>query len=549
MSCSPVDTAARESPALARPGASGDQVRKRRAVGSTSRHTARVSFLDPVQALRAVRARDTRFDGVFFIAVTSTRIYCRPICPAPSARADRCRFFVSAAAAERRGFRPCLRCRPELAPGVRLLLAPHDVASVDAVAALAHRAAHRIASGALDGRTVQALADEFGVTDRHLRRAMERELGASPAELAQTRRLLTAKQLLTDTALPVSRIADAAGFSSLRRFNALFRERYRLAPTALRRGMRARTGDPIGQATDTVTVSLAYRPPYDWAAMLSYLAARVTTGVDFVDRNGGGRYWRTVRIGDAVGVITIAPGPRTQRAHALRVTLSSTLVPVLVPVLARLRRLLDLDSDPRVVQQHFAADPLLGPLVAARPGLRVPGAFDGAELAVRTVIGQQVSVRGANTLAARLVERYAVALPSTVRAHAPAELTHLAVTSEQIVTAGVERIATLGLPRRRAEAIVSMAAACAAGDFPELVESTAADPLAVMRRLDALPGIGEWTAQYIAMRALAWPDAFPDGDLVLRKAAGHESAMRLRMRSEQWRPWRAYAAQQLWTAS
>ncbi len=346
----------------------------------------------------------------------------------------------------------------------------------------------------------------------------------------------------------MSRIADAAGFSSLRRFNALFRDRYRLAPTALRRGVHARSCARAPETADVVTVSLAYRPPYDWTAMRAYLAARVTTGIETLEPSADGAYWRSVSMHGAMGVISIAPAARTQRGHALRVTLTASLVPVLVPLLARLRRMFDLDSDPRAVERHFADDAVLGPLVGARPGLRVPGAFDGAELAVRTVIGQQVSVRGANTLARRFVERLADELPASLRPHAPEALTHVAVTPAQLVDAGVDAIAAIGMPRGRAVAIVSLAQALTDGQFPELVDGQVSDPIAVMRRLDALPGIGAWTAQYVAMRALAWPDAFPDGDLVLRKAAGGISAAQLRARAESWRPWRAYAAQHLWAS-
>ncbi|MCU0634911.1 MAG: helix-turn-helix domain-containing protein [Gemmatimonadaceae bacterium] len=508
-----------------------------------------MTTLDPAQAYRALRARDPRFDGVFFVGVTSTRIYCRPICPAPCARADRCRFFVSAAAAERRGFRPCLRCRPELAPADVAREATQLIASVDAVTTLARHAAARIAAGALDVHSVETLATELGVSDRHLRRVLERELGASPAALAQTRRLLTAKQLLTDTALPVSQVAYAAGFSSLRRFNALFRTRYRLAPSALRRGARVHDSHATdGDVPDSVSLWLSYRPPYDWPQMLRYLEARATAGVELVTHARGGRYWRTVALRNAIGVLSIAPAPRGGRTNALRVTLSASLVPEIVPLLARVRRLLDLDCAPRAVAAHLGEDPLLGPLLAARPGLRVPGAFDGAELAIRTVIGQQVSVRGANTLARRFVERLATPLPDAVRAHAPEELTHVAVTPAQLRAAGGDAVAAIGMPRTRAAAIVSLAEAIGRGDFPELVDAAAPDPVATMRRLEALPGIGAWTAHYIAMRALSWPDAFPDGDLVLRKAAGSISAVQLRTRAEAWRPWRAYAAQHLWAS-
>jgi AraC family transcriptional regulator, regulatory protein of adaptative response / DNA-3-methyladenine glycosylase II len=487
-------------------------------------------------------ARDARFDGVFFVGVTTTRIYCRPICPAITPREDRCRFYSSAAAAERRGFRPCLRCRPELAPGGG---DAHEPASVDAVAALARVAAARIAAGALDRQSVTELAASLGVSDRHLRRSVDRELGASPAELAQTRRLLTAKQLLTDTTLSMSAVAAAAGFRSVRRFNALFQQRYRLSPTALRRDVRIGAVAESDATHAMLSLWLSYRPPYDWEAMRSYLAMRATAGVEWVTER---EYWRTVSIDGAIGAIRIGLASGTRRRSALHLSFTPSLLPVLVQLLTRLRRVLDLDCHPRIVAAYLGDDPLLSESVAARPGLRVPGAFDGTELAVRTVLGQQVSVRGANTLARRLVERLATPLPTTLRAQLPDALTHLAVTAEQIVSAGTDVIATIGMPRTRAAAIVSIARS-SLEEIPELHDGWCTDPHTVMLRLRGLPGIGEWTAQYVAMRALRWPDAFPEGDLVLQKSAGGLSAARLRARAESWRPWRAYAAQHLWAMS
>jgi AraC family transcriptional regulator of adaptative response / DNA-3-methyladenine glycosylase II len=351
---------------------------------------------DDARLYRALTARDARFDGVFFVGVTSTRIYCRPVCRAPCPRPEHCRFFVSAAAAERRGFRPCLRCRPELAPG-----AP---ASVDAVRRLAQVAAARIAAGALDRGGLDALAADLGVTARHLRRAVGREVGATPVALAQTRRLLTAKQLLTETDLAVTHVALASGFGSVRRFNALFQARYRLAPGALRRGARRAAEGGTSDAAapnappEVVTLSLAYRPPLDWEALLAHLAARATPGVEHVDaRDGGaGRYRRVVALDGHHGWIAVGAPPRPRGARAaaavapvLRLDVSTTLLPVLVPLLARLRHLLDLDADPGAIAAHLGADPRLAPLVARRPGLRVPGCVDGFELAWRAVLGSR----------------------------------------------------------------------------------------------------------------------------------------------------------------
>ncbi|MEO8560770.1 MAG: AlkA N-terminal domain-containing protein [bacterium] len=494
--------------------------------------------LDDAQLYRALRSHDARFDGVFFAGITSTRIYCRPVCRAPAARAENCRFFSTAAAAERRGFRPCLRCRPELAPAPPTEAAhqPGSEASVDAVAALARSAATRIAAGALDSGGIDELAAELGVTARHLRRAVSRELGVTPVELAQTRRLLMAKRLLADSSLPMARVALTSGFRSVRRFNTLFRDRYRLTPGDVRR--RALT--PV-DASDAIVLSLAYRPPYDWTAMLAHLAARATPGVELVTADGA--YRRTIQLGGQSGHVTVRASS-TRDTHSLRVELSPSLLPVLAPLLARMRRLFDLDADPRAVSSHLRQDATLSALVARRPGLRVAGATDGFELALRAVLGQQVTVRGATTLAGRLTQFAAESVSG-----APDGLTHLAITADRLADARASALTTIGLTRARAECIVALARAVASGALPELTgEGTCVDPSSFVRRFVALPGIGQWTADYVTMRALRWPDAFPAGDLGLRKAMGGLTVARLRTASEPWRPWRAYAAQHLWAS-
>jgi AraC family transcriptional regulator of adaptative response / DNA-3-methyladenine glycosylase II len=483
-------------------------------------------MLQPTEYYRALVARDPRFDGIFFVGVTSTGIYCRPICRAPKPRADRCRYFSTAAAAERRGFRPCLRCRPELSPGS----APG--VSADAVRRLADAAAERIAAGALDAGGVDALAAELGVSARHLRRVVERELGASPVDLAQTHRLLTAKRLLTDTALPVTQVAFASGFRSIRRLHTLFRERYRLSPGALRRS--ARTAPRRNLAEPGLALSLSYRPPYDWSAMLGWLTSRATPSVEEV---AGGRYRRAVRIGGYVGVVSVGAAPR---GAALEVELSPMLLPALVPLLTRLRRLLDLDADPATIGSALGRDPWLAPLLERRPGLRVPGAFDGFELALRTILGQQVSVRGASTLAGRLAQRLGEPLPPDLAAE---RLGRLPVTAERLADASETEVAGIGVPRARARTMIALARAAAER---RIDLSPGADVTATRRALLGMPGIGEWTADYVLMRALRWPDAFPAGDLGLRKAAGGIAAAKLRQHAEAWRPWRAYAAQHLW---
>ncbi len=485
--------------------------------------------LKPAEYYRALLTRDARFDGIFFVGVTSTGIYCRPICRAPKPQPERCRYFSTAAAAERRGFRPCLRCRPELSPGS----APG--VSADAVRRLAAAAAERIAAGALDDVGVDRLAADLGVTARHLRRVVERELGASPVELAQTHRLLTAKRLLTDSPLPVTQVAFASGFGSLRRLNALFRERYRLSPAGLRRA--ARTPARRRPTTEAgLRLSLSYRPPYDWPAMLAWLAPRATLGVEAI---ADGRYRRAVRVGEHRGVLAVGAKPKTS---ALRVELSPSLVPALVPLLTRLRRLFDLDADPAGVREHLGTDPWLGPLVRRRPGLRLAGAMDGFELALRAVLGQQVSVRGASTFAGRLAALVGEPVASEPGG-SPDGLTRFAVTADRLADASEATVAGIGVPRSRAGTMISLARAVAGG---RLDLTPGADIERARKELIAVPGIGEWTAEYVLMRALRWPDAFPAGDLGLRKAAGGITAAQLHRRAEAWRPWRAYAAAHLW---
>jgi AraC family transcriptional regulator of adaptative response / DNA-3-methyladenine glycosylase II len=500
-------------------------------------------MLDPEICDRALAARDARFDGVFFVAITTTGIYCRPVCPARVTRRERRRFFATAAGAERAGYRPCLRCRPELAPGL---------AAVDAVPRLAQAAALRIAAGALNERGVDALAAELGVSARQLRRALERELGVSPVELAQTHRLLLAKRLLTDTSLPVARVAFASGFGSVRRFNALFRDRYRLNPGALRprvpedrhavapRGAAGRRSSaPTGDG-EAITLTLAYRPPLAWGALLAFLALRATPGVEVVE---GERYGRTLRVDGHTGLVFVdrAPAHSTRRAarpvDALRVRLSASLLPALMPLLARLRHLFDLDADPSAVEGHLAHGGLEA-LVRRTPGLRVPGAVDGFDLALRAVLGQQVSVRAATTLAGRVAAAFGERLDTGHPA-----LTRLAATPERVADATVPQLATLGLTRARAHSILALARAVAAG---ALRLGPGEDVAATTRQLTALPGIGEWTAQYVAMRALRWPDAFPAADLALRRAWSGASPAQLARAAERWRPWRAYAAVHLW---
>ncbi|REK06076.1 MAG: DNA-3-methyladenine glycosylase 2 family protein [Planctomycetota bacterium] len=473
--------------------------------------------LDHDACYRALLARDARFDGVFFTGVRTTGIYCRPVCTAKTPARGSCRFFTSAAMAEREGFRPCLRCRPELAPGR---------APLDAVRSVARVAAARIEAGGLNGGGLAHLAGELGLSTRQLRRAVRQEFGVSPIELALTSRLLMAKRLIAETNLPMTEVAFASGFASVRRFNDAFAAHYRLTPTIMRRNHRTPGGG------DCLRLLLAYRPPYAWRELLNFLGERATPGVECV---GDGSYRRTVAVGKHRGWLGVSP---VKDRNLLAAKLATTLVPVLPAVLGRLKNLLDTDARPDAIEAHLRGDRTLAPLVRRTPGLRVPGAFDGFELAVRAVLGQQVSVRGASTLAGRLAARFGEPIDT-----AQACLNRLAPTAERLAAARVSDIGGIGIPRPRAESLRSLARAAADGEI-ELAPGP--DPAAAVAGLVELPGIGDWTAQYIALRALRWPDAFPAGDLGLRKALGATSAAEVTSRAERWRPWRAYAAMHLW---
>jgi AraC family transcriptional regulator of adaptative response / DNA-3-methyladenine glycosylase II len=426
-----------------------------------------------------------------------------------------CDFFKHAAAAERAGFRPCLRCRPELAPGS---------APVDAVARLARAAAARIEAGALNDGSLDDLAAELSISTRQLRRAVEHAFGATPVELAQTRRLLLAKQLLTETVLPVAVVADASGFASLRRFNHLFSARYGLSPSSLRRGAE-------NAKTDVLRLRLSYRPPLDWPELLGFLAGR---GAASVEAARDDRYLRTVQIDKHRGWIAV--GPR-RGAEALDVELSPSLLPVLVPLLARLRALFDLDAQPLAIAEVLGSDPRLAPLLAATPGLRVPGAFDGFELALRAILGQQVTVKAATTLFGRFAQAYGESIETPF-----AELSHLSPQAARIAAAPLQDLIDLGLTQARARTIHGVAHAQIDGHLRLAPGLDAEAQLAVFR---ALPGIGDWTAAYVGMRALRLSDAFPYSDLALCKALGVTPREALRQ-SEAWRPWRSYAALHLW---
>jgi AraC family transcriptional regulator of adaptative response / DNA-3-methyladenine glycosylase II len=472
---------------------------------------------------RALSARDRRFDGLFFVGVTSTGIYCRPICPARTPKQANCRFFASAQEAEQAHFRPCLRCRPELAPGS---------APVDDSQRVAQLIVQRLEDGTIGNDAgLESIARQFELSSRQVRRIVQKELGVAPIQLLLTRRLLLAKQLLTETSLAVTEIAFASGFSSLRRFNDAFRTRYRLAPSRLRK--QAHAGSGLAGTTDTSTLQLVYRPPYDWHGVLRFLSTRALRDVEWVTDSS---YARTVTLGEARGWIRITHAPDK---HALLLEFTHSLTNVLPALLTRVRALFDLNARPDLISAHLGLDPRLLPLLRKTPGLRVPGAFNGFELGVRAIIGQQVTVKSASTVGGRIVQAFGERLVTPY-----AELNRLSPTPARLARATVTELATLGMVRARADSIITLSRAHEAGELA--LDAGVSHPLRVMQRLEQIPGIGPWTAHYIAMRALAWPDAFPKEDIVVRQRLGNLTASQAERRSQAWRPWRSYAVLLLW---
>jgi len=514
----------------------------------------------------ALHARDARFDGVFFVGVSTTGIYCRPVCVARTPGRDRCTFFTDAAQAEKAGYRACFRCRPEAAPGA---------APVDARSRLVRAALARVEAGFLNDASIEALAQALGVTDRHLRRVVADEVGASLVEIAQSRRLAMARRLLSDSGLSVAAIAFVSGFGSVRRFNALFARRYGRAPSRWRRagadvgsertgrtskGAVARAanghgngrggqgqGDDAFSIGGALSLRLSFRPPLPWTDLLAFLGPRAIAGVEQVV---AGAYRRTVRVGKDVGVVSVA---MDRGGDSLRATVAPQLVDHLMRIVSRLRVLFDLDARPDVVAAHLGGDPLLAPFVRQAPGLRLPGAFDPFEAAVRAVLGQQISVRAAATLAGRLVARFGQPLPSEAIVQPPpiatAEpgargLTHTFPTPHELAAAPVKELASIGLPGARAATLQGLAALFTDATFLSAMETGEGGE--VTRLLKQVRGIGDWTAAYLAMRALHDPDAFPAGDLGVRKALGGLALKDAEARAAAWRPWRAYAVMHLW---
>lgn len=480
-------------------------------------------MLSDSDCYRALAARDPRFDGQFFVAVKTTGIYCRSICSARTPKATSCLFVETAAAAENAGFRPCLRCRPELAPS-----SPAE--------SLEDALYSAIRSRALEGDSVDELAQRAGFSARQLRRLMVQSFGVTPVQIVQTERLLFAKKLLQETNLPTAQVALSAGFGSIRRFNALFLSRYELSPSALRRQGGT---TPSGGPADSLTLRLGYRPPLAWREMLEYLSRRAVPGVEHVDL-AQNFFARTVAIEDKIGWLRVEA---SKTDAAFDVTLPTTLAQASWPILLRLRGLFDLDANPANIDAHLAKDPLLSPSISHHPGLRVPGTWATFDLAVRAVLGQQISVAGASTLAARLAAKFGESVTT------PFEYLHrLAPTSRTLAQTTPEEIATIGLPRSRAATLRDLAIAAENGDMDFGPSATVEEVIATMSRIR---GIGEWTAQYVAMRALRFPDAFPAADLGVRKAlvptgATLPNEKQVIARAAEWRPWRAYATLHLW---
>jgi AraC family transcriptional regulator of adaptative response / DNA-3-methyladenine glycosylase II len=488
--------------------------------------------LDSDACYLALKAHDARFDGRFFTGVSSTGIYCRPVCKVRTPKQENCRFFTLAAQAEAEGFRPCLRCRPEMAPADAQAI----WSTQDASAILAQQAAGLLDAAAQSGEAASgmaAIAGKLGVSERHLRRIFEAQWGISPLQYLQTRRLLCAKQLLTDTALPITQVAALSGFASLRSFNAAFLAHYRLQPRALR---RASVGEGSIKAAHGIRLKASYRPPYDVVAMLAFLQQRAISGVEAVDL-AAQSYQRTLALDFNGQALSGWVQARFVPGHcAVEFVISESLLPALPRLMTDLRQLLDLDADPAAIAT------CLGERFAGQEGLRVPGTLDGFELAVRGILGQQITVAAARTLSIRLVQTLGQPMATPFPA-----LTHLFPSAGQLAVASPDTFGTLGVVKQRQAAILALAHAVASHSISL---RPGGDVAQTMMALQQLPGIGPWTASYIAMRALRWPDAFPAGDVALQTALGVRQAKSPAQEAERmaqaWRPWRSYAVVRAW---
>ncbi len=476
--------------------------------------------LDSESCYSALCARDARFDGRFFVAVRTTGVYCRPICTVKTPKRQNCSFYGSAAAAEASGYRPCLRCRPELAPGN---------ASVDASSRLARAVADRILQGWLEDSDLTKIASALQITDRHVRRAFRAHFGVSPIAYAQTQRLLMAKRLLSDTRLTVTQVAFASGFGSLRRFNTVFKQRYHVSPSKVRNGSKEHSPQ---STCDAITCLLSFRSPYDWNSLLAFISAHSVEGVEEVS---AGVYRRAIRIEKAGKSLSGWIVVSLDAPHrSLKVLVSSSLLGALGFILSRVQYLMDLAANPH----EIAA--VLGPIASRRPGLRVPGAFDGFEVGVRAILGQRFPEKTARTIAGRFAESFGASVDTPF-----AGVSKLFPRVVDVVGLDTKSIASLGLGSC-ARTIVALARAIARDEIS--LQPNVDIPM-TLDCLRALPGIEEWTAQYIVMRATGWPDAFPYVGLSTRKAPSEGDCRRMLSEAEAWRPWRAYAAMHFWRSA
>lgn len=483
-------------------------------------------ILDVDTCYAALVSHDSRFDGRFFIGVSSTGIYCRPICRVKLPRKENCSFFANAASAEAEGFRPCLKCRPELAPGS---------SSMDSVSRIARKAASLIEEGYLDDHNLPDLAEFFAITDRHLRRSFFSEFGVSPVQYLQTIRLLLAKNLLTDTSVSMTEVAIAAGFGSIRRFNDLFRKHYRLTPGDLRKKW-----PNLIEKKDEIKLSVSYRPPYAWDKILSFLAARAIPGVESVASN---TYNRTVlvRRKEKVyrGWISVTNSPKR---NSLSLTMSSSLLPVLSPVLARVRALFDTNCDPVEIYEKLRTMNAVSPQLPMS-GIRLPGCFEPFEMSIRAILGQQITVKAARTLALRFSEKFGEKIET------PWQDLSLTFPEPEMIcdlpAPIADHLGPLGITRTRAGSILALAKAMTLGSI-NLYNSS--NPLNEMEKLLELPGFGPWTVQYIGMRAMGWPDAFPHTDYGVKKALANIEAKEILVMAKKWQPWRSYATINLWNS-
>jgi AraC family transcriptional regulator of adaptative response / DNA-3-methyladenine glycosylase II len=473
--------------------------------------------LDLQVCSRARLSRDPRFDGKFFIGVLGSRVYCRSICPAPTAKEKNCRYFPTAAAAAEAGFRPCLRCRPECSPGTPAWLGTSNTVS---------RALRLIGESGLEDGGIENLAERVGIGSRHLRRLFIRHLGATPSAVAQTRRLHFAKKLIDETRLPLGEVALSSGFGCVRRFNASIRKTYKRTPSQIRRLARQTEVQPENE----YVFHLRFRPPYHWNGMLSFLAARATPGVELVDQNS---YRRSISLNGFHGHFEVSLHDDDDR-HALVVRVQIADPRSLFSIIERVRAMFDLNADWAAIARSLGTDPQLAAPLRAQSGLRVPGCWDGFELTVRAILGQQITVKGATSLAGRIAKSFGRPLASANG------LSHLFPTPEVLADAKLNNV---GLTEKRAQTIRALARAVSDGhiSFDRIIDSEC-----FLNRLCEIPGIGNWTAQYVAMRALGEPDAFPTGDLGLLRALDLNNPRDLDRRSGPWRPWRAYACMYLW---